>query len=100
MASICAGSPEQFSSHLRILNRGGIEGGGSTITQQYVKNALLSPEQSLDRKIKELIISLELEFMYSKDEILTLYLSEIPYGSNAYGIEAASQTFLVNRRAT
>lgn len=67
--------------------------GGSTITQQYVKNALLSPERSLDRKIKELIMAIELEAMYSKDEILTLYLNEIPYGSNAYGIEAAAKTF-------
>ncbi len=67
--------------------------GGSTITQQYVKNALLSPERSIDRKIKELILSLELEVILSKDEILTLYLNEIPYGSNAYGIETAAQTF-------
>jgi 1A family penicillin-binding protein len=67
--------------------------GGSTITQQYVKNALLTSERSIDRKIKELIIALELEFMYSKEEILTLYLNEIPYGSNVYGIEAAAQTF-------
>ncbi|MEP7162219.1 MAG: transglycosylase domain-containing protein [Candidatus Moraniibacteriota bacterium] len=67
--------------------------GGSTITQQLVKNTLLSQEKTLTRKIKEAILSLELETKYSKDEILEMYLNEIPYGSNAYGIEAASQTF-------
>lgn len=67
--------------------------GGSTITQQLVKNTLLSNEKSLTRKIKEVILSFELEAKYSKDEILEMYLNEIPYGSNAYGIEAAAQTF-------
>jgi len=73
--------------------KGGYAQGGSTITQQFVKNALLSPKKTIDRKIKELILSLEIEIMYSKDDILTFYLNEIPYGSNAYGIEAASQTY-------
>lgn len=68
--------------------------GGSTITQQFVKNALLDPKRTFTRKIKELILTIEIEIMYSKDEILTMYLNEIPYGSNAYGIEAASETFL------
>lgn len=76
-----------------IFHHSDVLQGGSTITQQYVKNALLTTKQTFDRKIKELILSLELEAMYSKDEILTMYLNEIPYGSNAYGIEAASQTF-------
>ncbi len=67
--------------------------GGSTITQQFVKNALLSPERTIDRKIKELILSLEVEAMFSKDQILEFYLNEIPYGSNTYGIEAASETY-------
>ena len=67
--------------------------GGSTITQQLVKNALLSPEQTVTRKAKELVLSLEIEQMFPKDEILQLYLNEIPYGSNAYGIEAAAQTY-------
>lgn len=67
--------------------------GGSTITQQYVKNAILTNNKSIDRKIKELILSVEIETMYSKDEILNAYLNEIPYGSNIYGIQAASQTF-------
>ncbi len=76
-----------------ITGKYGYTSGGSTITQQYVKNALLSPKKTIDRKIKELILSLEIEAMYSKDEILTMYLNEIPYGSNAYGIEAASETY-------
>jgi 1A family penicillin-binding protein len=67
--------------------------GGSTITQQLVKNALLSPERTYTRKAKELVLSLEIEQMFTKDRILELYLNEIPYGSNAYGIEAASQTY-------
>ncbi len=67
--------------------------GGSTITQQLVKNTLLTNEKALSRKVKEVILALELETKYSKDEILEMYLNEIPYGSNAYGIEAAAQTF-------
>jgi len=67
--------------------------GGSTITQQFVKNSLLSNEKTLTRKVKEVILSLEMETKFSKDEILAMYLNEIPYGSNAYGVEAASQTF-------
>lgn len=67
--------------------------GGSTITQQFVKNALLSPEKTWDRKIKELILSIEIEQMYKKDDILKMYLNEIPYGSNAYGIKVAAKTY-------
>lgn len=67
--------------------------GGSTITQQLVKNALLTPDRTLARKIKEIIIALKLETLYSKDEILNLYFNQIPYGSDAYGIEAATQTY-------
>lgn len=67
--------------------------GGSTITQQLIKNVYLSPERKFSRKIKELILSLEMEFKYSKDEILDFYLNVVPYGSNTYGVEAASQTF-------
>jgi 1A family penicillin-binding protein len=76
-----------------FLRRSGNYQGGSTITQQFVKNALLSPKQTITRKIKELILSLEIEAMYSKDEILAFYLNEIPYGSNAYGIQAASEIY-------
>jgi len=75
------------------VSKRGYYQGGSTLTQQLVKNALLSPKKTFTRKIKELILSVEMEVMYSKDEILGMYLNEIPYGSNAYGIEAASQAF-------
>jgi len=67
--------------------------GGSTITQQLVKNTLLSPERTIQRKVKELILSLVIEGSYSKDEILEMYLNQIPYGGTAYGIESASQTY-------
>lgn len=67
--------------------------GGSTITQQFIKNSLLSTEQTIDRKIKEVILAIELERLYSKDEILAFYLNEIPYGPQEYGIEAAAQSF-------
>lgn len=75
------------------LLRGKIAQGGSTITQQLAKNAFLSPERTFTRKIKELILALQLEKKYTKDEILNLYLNQIPYGANAYGIEAAAQTY-------
>lgn len=67
--------------------------GGSTITQQFVKNALLTKDKKISRKIKEVILSIELEARYSKDQILQLYLNEIPYGRNAYGIEAAAKSY-------
>jgi len=67
--------------------------GGSTITQQFVKNAILTSKKSISRKIKELIISIELEQIYSKDEILTMYLNEIPWGGTVYGVEEASQMY-------
>jgi 1A family penicillin-binding protein len=67
--------------------------GGSTITQQFVKNAMLSNDKSFVRKIKEIVLSIELEARFSKDEILKMYLNEIPYGRNAYGVEAAAQTY-------
>ncbi len=67
--------------------------GGSTITQQVVKNTLLSPEQTITRKIKEFILAIQVERKYSKDEILQIYLNEVPYGGTAWGIEAAAQTY-------
>lgn len=67
--------------------------GGSTITQQFVKNALLSRDKFISRKIKEIMLSLEIDARFSKDDILKLYLNEIPYGRNAYGIQAAAQTY-------
>lgn len=67
--------------------------GGSTITQQLIKNTLLTPEVSISRKIKEWILAVKLEKIMSKDDILALYLNEAPYGGNIYGIEEASKAF-------
>ncbi len=67
--------------------------GGSTITQQLIKNTLLTPEVSVKRKMKEWILALKLERVMSKDDILALYLNEAPYGGNIYGIEEASNAF-------
>lgn len=67
--------------------------GGSTLTQQLVKNALLSSERSMIRKVKEFILAIEVERVYSKDQILEMYLNEIPYGGTAYGIEAAANLY-------
>ncbi len=78
---------------LKNLARGNIAQGGSTITQQLVKNSLLGPERTFRRKIREQILAIILERKYSKDEILEFYLNQIPYGSNAYGIYAAAQTY-------
>ncbi|OGL65007.1 hypothetical protein A3B21_05415 [Candidatus Uhrbacteria bacterium RIFCSPLOWO2_01_FULL_47_24] len=72
---------------------GGPLRGGSTITQQFIKNAVLSREKTLSRKLKELMLAYKIEKRFSKDEILNMYFNEIPYGSTIYGIEAASQTF-------
>lgn len=67
--------------------------GGSTLTQQFIKNAVLSNEKTIIRKVKELIMAYQLEKKFSKDEVLQMYLNEIPYGSNAYGVEAAAQKY-------
>jgi len=67
--------------------------GGSTITQQLVKSALLTPERTIRRKIKEIILALWTERIYSKVEILQMYLNQVPYGGSSYGIEEASKTY-------
>lgn len=67
--------------------------GASTITQQFVRNAILTNEKTWQRKFEELVLAFNLELRYPKDTILELYFNEIPYGSNLYGIEAASQAF-------
>ena len=67
--------------------------GGSGLTQQLVKNVLFSAERTITRKVKELILTLQIEQKYSKEQILQMYLNEVPYGGTAYGIEAASQTY-------
>src|SRR3990167_4189557 len=73
----------------RIFTRGYAQG-GSTLTQQLVKNVLLTSERSIWRKVKEFILSVQIERKYSKDEILQMYLNEAPYGGNARGVETAS----------
>jgi len=67
--------------------------GGSTITQQLVKSALLTPERTLTRKVKEMILALLVERKYTKDEILEMYLNQVPYGGTAWGIEEASRLY-------
>lgn len=81
-----------FKSLYYIIARRSLQS-GSTITQQLVKNALLSPEQTLTRKIKELVLSIQIERRYSKDEILQMYLNEVPYGGQTHGVEAAAQAY-------
>ena len=73
--------------------RGGPTQGGSTITQQYVKNAYLNSDQTLSRKLKELVIALKISREHSKDEILESYLNTIYFGRGAYGIEAAAKAY-------
>ena len=67
--------------------------GGSTITQQVIKNTLLTKDKSLNRKIKEFVLALRIEKYYSKDQILETYLNEIPFGGNIYGVEEASREY-------
>lgn len=67
--------------------------GGSTLTQQLVKNVLLTPQRTIPRKIKEFILAVQIENRYSKDEILQMYLNESPYGGTAWGVEAAAETY-------
>ncbi len=67
--------------------------GGSTLTQQLVKNAFLTPQRTIKRKIREFVLAMAVEALYSKNQILETYLNEIPYGSTAYGIEAASELY-------
>ncbi len=67
--------------------------GGSTITQQLVKNALLTQDRTVRRKIREFTLSVIVEIAYSKDQILEMYLNQVPYGGTAYGIESAAKTY-------
>ena len=75
------------------IRYGKIVQGGSTITQQYVKNVYFTPEQTLRRKINEAVIAIQLERHYTKDKILEMYLNTIFFGAGAYGIEKAAQTY-------
>lgn len=85
-----------FFAYLRVAKNflmGKGLAGGSTISQQLVKNVLLTSERSLPRKIKELILSIQVNQKYSKDEILEMYLNNIPYGGTSIGVEAASEMY-------
>lgn len=75
------------------ITSGGIAQGGSTITQQLAKNAFLSQEQTLKRKIQEAMLALEIERKYSKKEILEMYMNQIYFGQGAYGIQTAARTY-------
>ncbi len=81
-----------FRSLVSIIVRKELQG-GSTLTQQLVKNSLLTPERTVLRKIKEIILAFATEAIYPKDKILEMYLNQIPYGGTVYGVEAASQTY-------
>lgn len=76
-----------------VLGKGRIGGGASTLTQQLVKNAILTRERKLTRKLKEFILSVRLEQKYTKEQILQIYFNEIPYGSTNYGVESAAQSY-------
>jgi membrane peptidoglycan carboxypeptidase len=78
---------------LKNITSGGYTQGGSTITQQVVKNSFLSADKKIIRKVKEIFLALKLEKSMSKDDIMTLYLNNSPYGGNIYGVEEASQVF-------
>ncbi|HVV38779.1 MAG TPA: PBP1A family penicillin-binding protein [Candidatus Paceibacterota bacterium] len=67
--------------------------GGSTITQQVVKGSILTNDQTISRKFKEWILAIKMEQVFSKDQILELYLNQVPFGGSVYGVEEASQTF-------
>ena len=75
------------------IRAGHVVGGGSTITQQLAKQQFLTPDQTVTRKIKELALAYELSQTYSKDQIMELYLNKSFYGSQSYGIEAASESY-------
>ena len=75
------------------LDEGAVVEGGSTITQQFVKNAMLAADRTLDRKIEEATLSIQVEREYSKEEILEYYLNTVYFGAGAYGIEAAAMVY-------
>lgn len=76
----------------RLFTRGYAQG-GSTLTQQLVKNVLLTSERSITRKLREFVLAIQIERKYSKDEILQMYLNEAPYGGTAWGVGSASETY-------
>ncbi len=84
---------------LANLQSGGFSQGGSTIDQQVVKNALLTRDKTIARKVKEIILALKLDAQVPKDTILSIYLNESPYGGTMYGVEEASLSFF-NKHAS
>jgi len=78
---------------LADLKLGNRSQGGSTITQQLIRSSFLTNEKTIERKIKEVILTLELERRASKDQILEFYLNQVPFGSNCYGVQSASKTY-------
>src|SRR5213592_5150335 len=103
--AIIATEDRRFYSHFGVdpigvaravyqnFRRGRIVEGGSTITQQLAKVLFLTPDRSLDRKLKEAVLAVELERRYSKDRLLEMYLNQIYFGHGAFGVEAAARTF-------
>jgi 1A family penicillin-binding protein len=85
----------QIKAIIRAIfdNLTGGRGGGSTITQQVIKNSLLTSEKAISRKLKEWFLAIRLDHSMSKDDILSIYLNENPYGGSIYGVEEAAQTF-------
>ncbi|MEA3295611.1 MAG: PBP1A family penicillin-binding protein [Patescibacteria group bacterium] len=75
------------------IQKGKLSQGGSTISQQLIRSTFLTRDKTIKRKIKEYILTIEIERRYSKDQIFEWYLNQVPFGNNAYGAEAASQTF-------
>ena len=105
-AAVLATEDRRFKTHVGVdpygltramvvnLKQGRYVQGGSTLTQQLTKNVFLTPEKTLRRKAQEMMISIWLEQAFTKDEILEMYLSRVYFGSGAWGIEAASKTYL------
>ncbi|MBN1621248.1 MAG: PBP1A family penicillin-binding protein [Endomicrobiales bacterium] len=82
-----------FRAALNNIRRRRVSQGGSTITQQLAKIIFLTPERTLTRKLKELLLTLQLEYYFTKAEILQLYLNQIYFGGGAYGVKAAAKTY-------
>lgn len=105
-AAVLAIEDKRFETHIGVdpygltramvvnLKQGRYVQGGSTLTQQLTKNVFLTPEKTLRRKAQEMMISIWLEQAFTKDEILEMYLSRVYFGSGAWGLEAASKTYL------
>lgn len=103
--AIVAAEDDRFYTHKGISLRGVLRAiwhnlrdlsfseGGSTITQQFVRNYFLTRDKTLSRKLKEVLLTYKLERQYTKDEILYFYLNQIPFGSNVYGVEEAAQFY-------